>query len=73
MIAFSKLPSTAIYWHVKEWRSNAMLHKLDAAGMNPNPEKTAKLAMAGPEDWVAECVYYPPGGGSSRADNKGGE
>jgi hypothetical protein len=65
MIAFSKLPSTAIYWHVKQWRGNAIICKQKAAGMTPNPEQIAELAAEGPEDWVAECTYNPPGGGSS--------
>jgi len=65
MIAFSKLPSTAIYWHVKQWRGNAIICKQKAAGMNPNPEQIAKLAAEGPEDWVAECGYHPLAGGAA--------
>jgi len=61
MIALSKLPSAAIFWHIKQWRTNALVNKQKAVGMKPNPEQIAALAYDGPEDWVAECVYNLPG------------
>jgi hypothetical protein len=72
MIAFSKLPSTAVFWHIKQWRTNATVCKLEAVGKDPDLKQLTELASEGPEDWVAECVYIPPGSGSSGADGKVG-
>jgi len=50
MITFSKLPSTTIFWHIKEWRLSAMVHKQMAAGMDPDPEQIAELAAEWSKD-----------------------
>ncbi|KAI5843704.1 hypothetical protein BZA05DRAFT_410398 [Tricharina praecox] len=56
MMTLSKLPSTVIFWHVKQWRMNAMVNKYKATGMTLSPEETVTLGMEGPEDWIAELA-----------------